>query len=59
MVHPSTQNNIEQFRLLHRKLKDVKEYYPSALRDLQKQCFVKCIEECLEVAEKYKNVKVV
>lgn len=59
LCHPYTIDNIESFKILYRKLKDVKEFYPSAIKEHQKQCFLKAIEECIEKACKLRNIKIV
>jgi hypothetical protein len=51
--------NHEHFRSLYRRLKDVKDYFPAAIREHQKKCFLGAIEESLEQAARIKNIKVV
>jgi hypothetical protein len=50
---------MDHFKTLYRRLRDVKEFYPSATRDHQKQCFLRAVEECVERAAQSQNLGVV
>ncbi len=44
---PYTMQNLDHFKTLFRRLKDVKEFFPSGVREHQKKCFLNAIEECI------------
>ena len=47
---PHTIENMEHFKNLYRKLKDVKDFYPGSVRDAQRVLFSKTVEECIGLA---------
>lgn len=56
---PYTLNHIDQFKVLYRRLKDVKEYFPASIREHQKKCFANSVEETIDRATKLQNIKII